>query len=55
MSHRGIVNGGSPCDDGGGDGVKRGGNVEAEYPDSDSCNSNSCSKGEEGVDRELWS
>ena len=36
---QGIVNGGSPFDDGGGDGVKRGCNVRAKYPDSDSCNS----------------
>jgi len=51
---RGIVNGGSPFNDGGGDGVKQGRNVGAEYLDSDSCNSSSGSEDEEGVNGELW-
>ena len=54
VPQRGTINGGSPCDDGGGHGVKRGPNVRDEYPELDSCNSSSGSKDEEGVDGELW-
>jgi len=60
VMQQGIVNGGSPCDDGGGrdDGgghvVKRGCNVGEEYPESDSGYSSSGSEDEEGVDGELW-
>jgi len=54
VPQRGIVNGGNPSDDEGGDGVKRGGNDGAEYPDSNSCNSSWGSEDEEGIDGELW-
>ena len=51
---QGIVNGGSPSDDGGGDDVKRAHNVGGDYSDLDSCESSLGSEDDKGVDGELW-
>ena len=49
-----IVSGGSDCDNGGGGhGVKRGRNIRAEFPESDSDDSSSDSEDKEGLAGEL--